>query len=175
MRLEEAQASDLPAIERLVEGAYRGDSARAGWSHEADLVGGRRTDADELAGVLANSAQHILLLRDSGDVRACVAVTDKGDGLAYLGMLTVDPRRQASGLGRAVLAGAEAFARDRLGARRMEMQVIAQRSELIAWYERRGYARTGETRPFPYDEQRYTPKREDLAFVVLAKELQPLT
>jgi hypothetical protein len=57
----------------------------------------------------------------------------------------------------------------------MEMQVIAQRDELIAWYERRGYALTGETRPFPYDEQRYTPKREDLAFVVLAKGLQQLT
>ena len=175
MRLEEAQSSDLPAIERLVEGAYRGDSARAGWSHEADLVGGRRTDPQELGGMLANPRQHILLCRDGSDVRACVAVTDKGDGLAYLGMLTVDPRLQTGGLGRAVLGDAEAFARDRLGARRMEMQVIAQRDELIAWYERRGYTRTGETRPFPYDEQRYTPKREDLAFVVLEKRLQLLT
>ena len=175
MTLEEAGPSDLPAIERLVEGAYRGDSARAGWSHEADLVGGRRTDADELAGMLANPRQHLLLFRHGDALRACVALTDKGDGLAYLGMLTVDPASQASGLGRKVLAAAEAFARDRLGGTRMEMQVIAQRSELIAWYERRGYARTGETRPFPYDEQRYTPKRDDLAFVVLAKGLQPLT
>jgi ribosomal protein S18 acetylase RimI-like enzyme len=175
MRLEEAVPSDLPAIERLVEGAYRGDSARAGWSHEADLVGGRRTDAEELAGMLANPRQRILLCRDGDALRACVALTDKGNGLAYLGMLTVDPARQTGGLGRAVLSEAEKFARNRLGASRMEMQVIAQRSELIAWYERRGYARTGETRPFPYDEQRYTPKHEDLAFVVLAKGLQPLT
>ncbi|WP_114227573.1 MULTISPECIES: GNAT family N-acetyltransferase [Sphingomonas] len=171
MRLEPATAADLPALERLVESAYRGDSARAGWSHEADLVGGRRTDAAELAAMLANPAQHILLRREGDALGACVAVTDKGEGLAYLGMLTVDPTAQASGTGRDVLAGAEAFARDTLGATRMEMQVIAQRPELIAWYERRGYRPTGETRPFPYDEQRYTPKRADLAFVVLEKTL----
>jgi len=175
MRLEVATAADLAAVERLVEGAYRGDSARAGWSHEADLVGGRRTDADELREIVADPKRQLLILRDDPELKACVGLTDKGDGLAYLGMLTVDPAKQAGGLGRAVLAAAEAFARVRLGARRMEMQVIAQRDELIAWYERRGYARTGETRPFPYDEQRYSPKRDDLAFVVLAKSFQPLT
>jgi len=169
--LEEAGAADLAALEALVESAYRGDSARAGWSHEADLVGGRRTDSAELSAMLANPRQHILLLRDSDALRACVALTDKGGGQVYLGMLTVEPSRQAGGTGRAVLAGAEDFARDRLGARTMEMQVIAQRPELVAWYERRGYARTGETRAFPYDEQRYAPKRDDLAFVVLAKPL----
>lgn len=169
--LEEAVAGDLEALEALVESAYRGDSARAGWSHEADLVGGRRTDAEELGAMLANARQHILLLRDGGGLKACVALTEKGEGLVYLGMLTVDPARQAGGTGRAVLEGAEAFARERLGARTMEMQVIAQRPELIAWYERRDYARTGETRPFPYDERRYAPKRDDLAFVVLAKAL----
>jgi len=169
--LEEAGAADLPALEALVERAYRGDSARAGWSHEADLVGGRRTDAAELGAMLANPRQHILLLRDSDALRACVALTEKGDALTYLGMLTVEPSRQAGGTGRAVLAGAEEFARERLGATAMEMQVIAQRPELIAWYERRGYVRTGETRPFPYDEQRYVPRRDDLAFVVLAKPL----
>lgn len=171
MRLEEATAADLPALERLVEGAYRGDSARAGWSHEADLVGGRRTDADELGAMLASPAQHILLLRGGDALSACAALTDKGDGLVYLGMLTVEPAQQAGGTGRAVLAGAEDFARDRLGARTMEMQVIAQRPELIAWYERRGYAPTGETRPFPYDEARYAPQRDDLAFIVLEKRL----
>ena len=175
MTLEEATAADLPALERLVEGAYRGDSARAGWSHEADLVGGRRTDAAELGAMLVNPAQHILLLRGGDGLNACVALTEKGEGRVYLGMLTVDPTRQAGGTGRAVLAGAEAFARDRLGANVMEMQVIAQRSELIAWYKRRGYAPTGETRPFPYDEQRYVPQRADLAFVVLEKRLQRLT
>lgn len=171
MTLEPATAADLSALERLVESAYRGNSARAGWSHEADLVGGRRTDVDELAAMLTSPDQHILLLRAGRELRACVAVADKGQGLAYLGMLTVDPAQQAGGIGRMVLGGAEEFARQELGATRMEMQVIAQRPELIAWYERRGYARTGETRPFPFGEPRYLPQRDDLEFVVLDKAL----
>lgn len=175
MPLEEATTSDLPALERLIESAYRGESARAGWSHEADLIAGRRTDAAELSALLANPAQLLLLLRAADAPLACVALTDKGEGLVYLGMLTVSPTRQSGGLGRRVLAAAEEHARGVLSARRIELQVIAQRAELIAWYERRGYRPTGETRPFPYDEQRYTPQRDDLSFVVLEKVLEPLT
>ena len=52
------------------------------------------------------------------------------------------------------------------------MTVIAQRAELIAWYERRGYARTGEARPFPYGDPRFgEPRRDDLSFLVLEKPL----
>ena len=98
-------------------------------------------------------------------------VADLGDGLGYLGMLTVDPERQAGGLGRELLEAGEAWARDRFGARAMEMTVIARRRELIAWYERRGYALTGETRPFPMDDPRFGLPREPWFFVVLRKRL----
>jgi len=99
-------------------------------------------------------------------------VAKQGEGLAYLGLLTVDPRRQAGGLGRWLIAAAEAEAIDRFGATRMEMTVIRQRAELIAWYERRGYRLTGETRPFPLDDERFgLPQTRELEFVVLEKAL----
>ena len=172
MHLEPATSDDLPALRALIESAYRGDSARRGWSHEADLLDGQRTDVDLLAAMLADPAQHLLVLRDDDALRACVALTDKKAGLAYLGMLTVDPAQQAAGVGRMVLTAAQDHAAAQFAATTIELTVIAQREELIAWYERRGYAATGERRPFPHGDSRFGfAKRDDLEFVVLEKRL----
>ena len=172
MHLEPAQISDLPALHDLIEGAYRGDSAKIGWTHEADLLGGQRTDLETLEAMLADPAQTILILRDGEEIDACVALADRGDGLAYLGMFTVAPTRQATGIGRLLLAASEDHAASAFHANRIEMTVIAQRSELIAWYERRGYRLTGERRPFPANDPRFgLPKHDDLEFVVLEKLL----
>lgn len=167
-----ATADDVPALHALVHGAYRGDSARRGWTHEADLLEGSRIDLPTLEAIVADPAQVVLLAERDGRLLGCVQVTDRGRGLAYLGMLTVDPVLQGGGLGRSLIAAAEAAARDRLGARTMEMTVIVQRTELIDWYARRGYLPTGEGRPFPATDPRFgLPKRDDLAFVVLARDL----
>lgn len=171
MHLEPATADDLPLLHALVESAYRGESAKAGWTHEADLLDGQRTDLAALGALVRDPAHHLLVFRDNDALRACVALTDKGHGLAYLGMLTVDPRHQAGGLGKLILSAAEDHAAS-FGAARVEMTVIAQRRELVAWYERRGYRATGERRPFPSDDPRFgRPRREDLEFVVLEKAL----
>ncbi|MCZ8130153.1 MAG: GNAT family N-acetyltransferase [Steroidobacteraceae bacterium] len=168
-----ATANDAEAVAALVNSAYRGDSSRAGWTTEADLLGGQRTDADAIRDLVAKPGQVLLLAREAGELVGSVHLERKagGDGPGcYLGMLTVRPTRQAGGLGRALLAAAEAHARDALGARYVEMTVIDVRTELIAWYERRGYRRTGEQRPFPYGDARFgLPKRPDLRFVVLEK------
>ncbi len=167
-----ATPADLPRLHDLVESAYRGDSARLGWTHEADLLDGQRTDAAALAAILADPRQRILVAVEQGAITGCVQISDKGDGIAYLGMLSVDPGRQAAGLGKLLIAAAEHDAQALFGARRIEMTVIRQRAELIAYYERRGYARTGEERPFPLDDPRFgLPRTRDLAFVVLARKL----
>jgi GNAT superfamily N-acetyltransferase len=163
-----ATAADVPALHALVERAYRGEAARSGWTHEADLLDGQRTDRQALAAMLADPAQAMLVTGDP--IHGCVALTRRGTH-AYLGMLTVAPDGQARGLGRALLTAAEAHAQG-WGACAVEMTVIRQRTELIAWYQRRGYALTGEVRPFPMDDPRFgLPKRVDLAFVVLEKRL----
>ena len=166
-----ATPADVPALHRLIEGAYRGDSARRGWTHEADLLGGQRTDEAALREMLADAAQRLLAAEQAGALVGCVSLRDLPDGGAHLGLLTVDPARQAGGLGRRLLEAAEEDARAR-GAGRMEMTVIARRSELIAWYERRGYRLTGERRPFPLDDPRFgLPRTRDLDFVVLERAL----
>lgn len=170
MRIEPASIADLHPLHALIERAYRGDSAKAGWTHEADLLGGQRTDPELLSVMLASDSDTILVARAGEALAGCVAVTARSGGLAYIGMVTVDPARQAGGLGRLLLAAAEAYAREQ-GASIAEMTVISQRRELIAWYERRGYRLTGERRPFPMTDPRFGLPKTDLEFVVLAKPL----
>ncbi|OYW22066.1 MAG: GNAT family N-acetyltransferase [Sphingomonas sp. 12-62-6] len=168
-----AVAGDIAALHALIESAYRGDTARRGWTHEADLLDGQRIDPAGLADILVDPNQHLLVAEGAdGALLGCVEIADHGEGLAYLGLLSVAPQGQAKGLGRQLIAAAEAFARDQLGATRMEMTVIRQRTELIAYYERRGYRLTGEERPFPYGDERFgLPRTDVLGFVVLARSL----
>ena len=167
-----AKARDVPAIVALVESAYRGDASREGWTTEADLLDGNRTDDQAVESVLAAPGS-VMLLAESGGQLAASCHLDRNAGEAvYLGMLAVQPSSQRQGWGRQVLAEAERVARADWSATTMTMTVIAQRPELIAWYQRRGYLPTGETKPFPYGEDRGgVPRRSDLHFVVLAKPL----
>jgi predicted N-acetyltransferase YhbS len=167
-----ATSADVPALRALIESAYRGETAKAGWTHEADLLGGERTSDAELAAIIADAAEVMLIGEADGRTVACVRVMRQADGSTYLGMLTVSPDRQAGGLGRALLAAGEAEAVRRFESPRMEMTVISTRSELIAWYERRGYALTGERRPFPAGAGDFGDLPVlDLEFVVLSKQL----
>ncbi len=160
-----ATPADLAPLHALVQRAYRGDSARAGWTHEADLVEGQRIEADALAAILDRAEERLLVGERAGELLGCVQITNRGNGVGYLGLLGVDPERQAGGLGKALIAAAEREAATLFGARTMEMSVIEPRVELIAYYERRGYARTGEFLPFPI------PTTPPLRLMVLAKPL----
>jgi GNAT superfamily N-acetyltransferase len=166
-----AGIADLGSLVRLVESAYRGDDSRAGWTTEANLLGGQRTDPELVRALLVSPHDVVLVTGEGHELHGCCTVGDR-DGTVGFGMFAVRPGTQGGGLGRALLARAERYARERWGADRIEMTVIAQRAELIAWYERRGYVRTGETRPFPYGDERFgVPLRDDLHFVVLEKPL----
>lgn len=142
-------ADDLPHLHPVIERAYRGEEARAGWTHEADLLDGERTDLAALQAILGDDATRLLVAHDGVTPIGCVQVSDHGGGTAYLGLLCIEPRLQAAGLGRQLIAAAEAYARAVFDAVRIEMTVIENRTELIAYYERRDYVRTGERRTFP--------------------------
>lgn len=160
-----ATEGDLPAIHRVIERAYRGDSAKLGWTHEADLLFDTRTDLATLEAIVADPAQVLLALFEDGGPLGCVNVASKDGGLAYLGLLCIEPTRQGEQLGRTLMAAAEAHARDSFGATAIEMTVIDKRTELIAYYQRRGWCLTGERRAFPV---RVDPPLE---MVVLARPL----
>lgn len=168
-----ARAADADAVANLVNTAYRGDSSRRGWTTETDLVGGPRTDADWLAEIVATPGNVVLLALRGELLVGCVHLESTHGGGAFLGMLTVRPDLQAAGLGRQLLAAAERLAAKALGAVFVELTVLDARTELVAWYERRGYGRTDGQRAFPYGDSRYgLPKRPDLRFVVLRKALR---
>jgi ribosomal protein S18 acetylase RimI-like enzyme len=167
-----AGPADSPALVGLINSAYRGDSSKLGWTTEADLLGGQRADPELLQAIIESPEAVILVHEDEAGLAACVHLERQADA-CYLGMLTIRPTQQARGLGTRLLDAAEAFARTHFRSRCMVMTVIVQRTELIAWYERRGYGRTGERRPFPYGDQRFgLPKRPDLEFEVLRKPLE---
>ncbi|OYX34590.1 MAG: hypothetical protein B7Z01_05350 [Brevundimonas subvibrioides] len=139
---------------------------------EADLLDGQRTDPEELAEIIAAEDQGILVAWKDGDALACVKHQHLGDGVGYFGMLSVAPALQSAGLGRRMVEAAERVLVERHGVRRMRIQVFPQRQTLVAWYQRLGYALTGETAPFPYGDQRFgLPRRDDLSFVIMEKPL----
>jgi ribosomal protein S18 acetylase RimI-like enzyme len=174
MLLAPAQDHDLPAIADLVNRAYRGEEAQKGWTTEAHILGGQRTDLETLrTDLAAKPGSTILTLREDASTKpfACVWVEPMPDDVWLIGMVSVDPQRQDGGLGRRLLDAAEAHARAR-GGRFGKMTVIEGRDTLIAWYGRRGYAPTGEYKPFPYDDPRFgRPKVDGLQFIVLKKAL----
>jgi GNAT superfamily N-acetyltransferase len=174
----DAEAMDIPAIEALVTSAYRGEASRKGWTTEADLLDGQRVDPLGIAEIISKPRSRIVLAeRPSADAEqatqllACCHIEHQGEG-CYFGMFAVDPRLQGGGVGKRMMIEAERIAREEFHCREMQMTVISIRDDLIGWYERRGYRRTGVYKPFPYGDERFgIPKRDDLRFEVLAKAL----
>ena len=166
-----ATPADIPMLVDLVTSAYRGDASRAGWTTEADLLDGLRIDAERIAADIERPQSVILLGESDGDVVACAHVAVE-DGAGYFGMFSVRPNLQGHGIGKLMLTEAERIARDELQQSAMRMTVIDVRDELIDYYARRGYQRTGIHKPFPYGDDRFgIPKRPDLRFEVLEKSL----
>jgi GNAT superfamily N-acetyltransferase len=167
-----ATQADVPDLVTLIESAYRGKASRAGWTTEADLLDGQRTDPEMIAALVRDPASRLIVAEADGALVACCQL-ERRDGHAYFGTFAVRPGLQGGGIGRRVLAEAERLARDEWDAAEMHMTVITAREELLAWYARRGYVRTGELSPFPYGDDRFgRPKRDDLQFETLVKKLR---
>lgn len=171
LQFRAATEADVPALVALVTSAYRGDASRRGWTTEADLLDGNRIDPDLLREDLRRARSRVIVAERGGRMLACAHVAED-HGAGYFGMFAVDPSLQGGGIGDAVLRECERVAREEWSLRAMRMTVIDVRDALIAFYERRGYRRTGIKKPFPYGDERFgLPKRDDLRFEVLEKAL----
>ncbi|MEW5351965.1 GNAT family N-acetyltransferase [Streptomyces sp. 16-176A] len=171
LTFRDATEADVDTLVALIESAYRGDASRAGWTTEADILGGQRTDPEGVRAVIQSPDSRLLAVERDGRVVACCQLEHRG-AYAYFGMFAVAPALQGAGLGKVIIAEAERRVREIWGVTEMHMTVISVREELIAWYERRGYRRTGRMSPFPYGDERFgLPLRDDLRFELLVKEL----
>jgi ribosomal protein S18 acetylase RimI-like enzyme len=171
LTFRDATDADVYALVALIESAYRGDASRTGWTTEADILEGQRTDPEGVLEVIKSPDSRLLTVERGGTIVACCQLEHRGDH-AYFGMFAVSPTVQGAGLGKAIIAEAERYASETWGAQAMHMTVISVRNDLIAWYERRGYRRTGEMTPFPYGDERFgIPQRDDLRFELLVKPL----
>jgi ribosomal protein S18 acetylase RimI-like enzyme len=164
--LRAATAPDVPALAALINHAYRSEPTQAGWTTESHLLAGPRIDEATLLDMLAAPPAVLLQAELAGRLAGCVYLAPQGETL-YLSMLAVAPAAQAHGLGRQLLAAAEAHARQ-AGCRQVKMSVLALRPELLAWYERQGYRRTGASEPFPATT-RFGQPRQPLTLLTLAK------
>ena len=164
-----ATQEDIPALNKLVNSAYRGESSRKGWTTEADLIDGTRLDETVLRELFNDNRTTILKYIEAGQILGCVELR-KEKGNVYLGMLTVQPDLQAKGIGKKLLFAGEAFAREN-DSKKMFMTVVSIRTKLIEWYERHGYQLTGERKPFNMPDERFGIPKQPLEFVVLEKVL----
>jgi GNAT superfamily N-acetyltransferase len=171
LTFRDATDADVDTLVALVESAYRGDDSRAGWTTEADILEGQRTDPEGVLAVIKSPDSRLLTVERDSRVGACCQLEHRG-AYAYFGMFAVSPALQGGGLGKVIIAEAERIARETWGVTEMHMTVISVRNDLVAWYERRGYRRTGQMTPFPYGDDRFgVPQRDDLQFELLVKPL----
>ena len=165
-----AGIEDIEKLMLLVNSAYRGDAAKKGWTHEANLIKGElRTDERSLEKMITNPNATVLKYEDSDQIMGCVYLEKKNIAL-YLGLLTVSPDLQAKGIGKKLLKAADEYAILN-NCNKIEMTVISARTELIAWYERNGFHQTNQRQPFPNDEHFGTPVKP-IEFVVMEKKIE---
>ena len=167
--ITKATSDDIPELNKLVNSAYRGESSKKGWTTEERLLGGIRTDEEGLTQTFENKNVTILKYTENDKIIGTVSLEKQGEKL-YLGMLTVSPDLQGGGIGKQLLKAAEVFAQEE-NIPIIVMTVISVRAELIAWYERHGYVRTGEIKPFPMDDPNFGLPKEFLEFIVLEKNV----
>ena len=165
-----ANTADAPKIVALVNSAYRGETSRAGWTTEAELLEGVRTYDDEIAGLI-NTPRSIILVGLVGEEIIASMHLQLVSDAAFLGMFAVKPTGQTAGVGKAMMAEAETVVKREWAAKKILMDVISVRAELIAFYERRGYARTGKLAEFPVSKDLWMPKAKDLMLARMEKNL----
>ena len=169
MNISAAQKEDIPALVQLLNRAYRGEESKKGWTTEADMVAGDlRTDEENMKELMElPDVIFLKYINDNNEIEGCVFL-HKRHGKLYLGMLSVSPAIQAKGIGKQLMAAAELYAKEQ-GCPAVFMRVISIRDELIAWYERQGYFRTGEIQPF--DDSKFGTAKQPIEFIVLQKDL----
>lgn len=168
-KISKVGLADVPALNKLINSAYRGEESKKGWSTEADMLDGTRIDEAALRDIIQKPDTTFLKYEEDGVILGCVELRTEGNKL-YLGTLSVNPNIQNKGIGKKLLQAGEDHGR-KLGSSAMRMTVIDGRQSLIDWYIRHGYSLTGERKPFVVPDERWGIPKRKLEFLVLEKPL----
>jgi len=167
--ITKATLQDIPALNILINSAYRGETSKKGWTTEAHLLEGKRTTEEELTEMIQDPKNTFLKYTENDQIIGSVLLVEKEHQL-YLGMLTVSPELQNSGIGKKLLAEGEKHAKA-LGLSSIIMTVVSVRAELIAWYKRHGYVDTGAREPFLSSDIHINVSDKPLEFIYLEKKI----
>lgn len=167
--ITKATLQDIPSLNILINSAYRGETSKKGWTTEAHLLEGKRTTEEELTEIILDSKNTFLKFSENDQIIGSVLLVEKEHQL-YVGMLTVSPELQNSGIGKKMLAEAENHAKS-LGLSTLSMTVVSVRAELIAWYKRHGYVDTGKRELFPSSDIHINISDKPLEFIYLEKKI----
>ena len=164
-----ATSEDAVELAAHVNAGYRGEGSRAGWTTEAYLIDCTRITAERLREMMTEPDHRFEIMRNAmREIIASVELAlEKAPGSApvcYLGMLTVRPTLQGGGIAKRILGHAERVARE-WGCDRIRIGVIDLRKELIAYYERRGFVRTGTLLPFHFEDPSFGTPRVPMKLV----------
>lgn len=166
---------DAPQVQALVESAFRAEDSRKDWTADMRLGENFRISVEEVLGQITKPGCVVLMAMDGDSLVASVELFKRSDDLARISMLSVDQRHQQGGVGRQVLAYAEDYCQRSWGVKKMGLNALSTRQQLIGWYMRRGYRKTGEQSPFPVEKFKELDLPDDLCFVEFEKELSPST
>lgn len=165
MKLDIANTTDALQICELLNLAYRGAD---GWTTESALVEGNRCSESDIISDIESPSNYLLVYKTSNIIQACISVQESEDR-AYIGSFAVRPKLQNSGIGKTVLNLAEQFAVTNFQPRQFIMVVLSSRTELIEFYERRGYQRNGIIKEYPIHLNVGVPLTHDLTIEELTK------
>lgn len=170
-----ATPEDAPQLQKLVQAAFRAEDSRENWTADMTLNSSFRMEVEEVLRIITKPDSAILIATNSDDdnntLVACCGISKRSDNLARFGPFAVDTQLQRRGLGRQVLAYAEDYCRRTWGVKKLELNALSTRRELIAWYMRCGYQKTGASEPFPHDRFEELDLPEDMCFIMFEKDL----
>lgn len=150
-----ATEEDSELLTNLVNMSYSGELSNQGWTNENGLVVGSRTTVDKILNILKNDQYVILIFFDpiNHHLIGCISIQHKSESnAACLSIFAVRPDQQARGYGKFILNTAESYAKDQWNVKSIELNVILQRPELMAYYKRRGYIDTGRREAFTVEQ-----------------------
>lgn len=144
---------DVEALTRLINAAF---------VVERFVFDGDRVDPSAVESYMKSG--QFLVADDEAGLAGCVYVEVRKNR-GYIGLLSVSPQRQGTGLGRKLMDAAENYFRA-AGCVAADLRVISQRTPLPAFYTHLSYAETG-TAPFPAGARAKVPGH----YILMSKSL----